>query len=82
MGKSTIPRYVIKSSAGIIYTGNRRPNVEREVMQYIDSMKIGGVNEHLSKAIGYMPIPSSATLIDQIARAVVEVWHAPAFMEI
>lgn len=83
MQKDTKPRYVIKQndrSGSILYTGNKKPDMEKEIHLYIDSLKIGGNNEHLSKALGYMPIPNKAVLIDQRTMKTIEEWSAPAFM--
>jgi hypothetical protein len=84
MGKSTTPHYVIyegdKPNNKILYADNKKPNMEKEIYLYIDSLKIGGNNEHISKALGYMPIPNKAILIDQRTKQVIEHWNAPAFM--
>lgn len=87
MGTSIKPKYVITmnkhnmiTTESLIGTYNRKPNLELEVQKYIDSLKIGGVNEHLSKTLGYMPIPNHAALINQQTRTIIQEWNAPAFM--
>lgn len=74
--------YVIRQDSPngkILGTYNRKPNVPREIQNYVDSLKIGGNNEHLSRELGYMPIPNKAILIDQRSMTIVEKWNAPMF---
>jgi hypothetical protein len=58
----------------------KKINVSSYIDAYIQSLKIGGANEHISKALGYMPIPKSAVLIDQRTGEAVDSWKAPLFM--
>ena len=74
--------YVIRqdhTNGKILGTYNRKPSMLREIQNYVDSLKIGGCNEHLSKALGYMPIPNKAILIDQRSMTIIEKWNAPMF---
>ena len=57
-------------------------NLEAYVHAYIDSCKVGGCNEHLSQAYGFIPVPSFARIVDQRTGGVVAEWKAPAFLVI
>lgn len=50
------------------------------IQDYIDSLQIGGVNEHISRSLGYIPVPHKAYIINQNTEKVVARWEAPAFM--
>ena len=57
-------------------------NLERWVMGYAKSLELGGVNEHISKSLGYIPYPKSAYVKAQTgARAgdIVATWEAAPF---
>lgn len=57
-------------------------NLAKYVMDYIDSLKIGGVNQHISKALGQIPVPNWAKIRENGDGRVVATWKAPMFMEI
>lgn len=57
-------------------------NIEKWVYAYVDSYKIGGVNEHVAKAIGYIPVTSRARIVNQWTSEIVATWVAPMFMVI
>ncbi|MFA5049293.1 MAG: hypothetical protein WC516_09780 [Patescibacteria group bacterium] len=87
MGKSITPKYRIE----IDYNDHRvwnckeygkptEKNLIRYIELYIQSLKIGGCNEHISKMLGYMPIPNKAKIINQFTGDIVASWNAPMFM--
>ncbi|ASV44517.1 hypothetical protein PBI_SCTP2_502 [Salicola phage SCTP-2] len=55
---------------------------ERLVKPYVDSMKEGGVNAHVSREIGYIPYPKYVKVTVQKGSRCGEVieWEAPMFM--
>jgi hypothetical protein len=55
-------------------------NLTRYVMAYGKSLDVGGVNEHISRALGHIPHPERAVIRhnNQTREAVVE-WRAGAF---
>ena len=55
-------------------------NLEKWIYKYIESLKSGGVNYHINERLGYIPIPYSASIVDQKYNKVVVEWNAPAFM--
>lgn len=60
---------------------DKAAQLEAYVLALVDSMKVGGVNEHVSKNLGYIPVPYKAMLINQVTGRTYE-WNAPAFMVI
>lgn len=61
---------------------NKKVRLDDYIHNLIDSFKIGGVNQHISKMLGYIPVPKEATLINQFTGKVVETWKHPPFMAI
>lgn len=56
-------------------------NLIKYVEAYIESLKIGGSNQHISKSLGYIPFPKWARIVhNDGSRQVVVEWKAPAFM--
>lgn len=96
MGKSYIPKYRLEIVSHNPFTGARKVDkaswhhkgritekvLEKYMIEYIESLKPGGVNYHISKALGYMPIPTEACIVNQYTEEVVVSWKAPAFMVI
>jgi len=86
MGRTTTPQYrLVLTERGrhctMAWRGRAtRTRLERWISQYIDSLQIGGANAHLSRALGYIPIPDSAQIIRQADNTVLAWWKAPAFM--
>lgn len=67
------------------YKGKGKPtpkNIEKWVIAYANSQKIGGCNDHISKDRGYIEVPTKVEIFDQRdaprVRKVVE-WTRPAF---
>jgi hypothetical protein len=57
-------------------------NIEKYVRAFVDSQKIGGCNEHLSRSAGFIQVPNRARIIRQADNQVVAEWRAPMFMAI
>lgn len=54
-------------------------NLEKKVFAYAKSLELGGVNEHLSKAAGFIPYPKAARIVNQFTGEVVAEWKAGMF---
>jgi len=54
--------------------------LQQWIEDYIDSLKIGGCNAHISLKLGYIPIPDKAQIVHQNSGDIVATWTAPAFM--
>ena len=61
---------------------SRKVHLKKYIREYIDSLKLGGNNEHVSKMLGYIPIPHSAELINQFTGETIDTWYASSFMVI
>ena len=59
---------------------SRKVVLKKYITEYIDSLKLGGNNEHVSKMLGYIPIPHSAELINQFTGETIDKWSASSFM--
>lgn len=89
MGKSTIPKYkliVFDRNGGYTASWSGKPTEKRladYIDKYIQSLKIGGCNEHISKRLGFIPVPYKAMICyNYFGGARVAEWNAPMFMEI
>lgn len=96
MGKSITPKYVVEmdGTTGMFWhvrqhyqsPGNGKPtneNLAKYVQDYIDSLKPDGVNKHVSKALGYIPMPKWARIVrNDGSREILAEWFAPIFMTI
>ena len=92
MGKSTIPTYVVRyrdqQGPKIILWNTKakgRPteaNLEKWRKAMNASMKIGGVNEHISLSLGFVPHVSHAEIHNQKTGAVVCAVRMPMFEEV
>lgn len=81
MGYTRTPKYRLEM-AGMTFAWSGKPTqkrLEEFVFKYADSLKAGGVNEHISKALGYVPYPSHAIIVDQATKDIVVEWKAAAF---
>ncbi|CAB5221281.1 hypothetical protein UFOVP244_125 [uncultured Caudovirales phage] len=91
MGKSVTPKYRLE----IRDCGNRlgssatpsawRGRASKKALEdyidgYHDSLKIGGVNQHVSISLGYIPFVNRAQIVEQKTGLVVAEWVAPTFM--
>lgn len=94
MGRSYTPKYVVemegstpaewrvKSRYGIPgYGAPTEANLIKYVEAFIESLKVGGANQHISKALGYMPIPNWARIkVNCAGGEMLAEWKAPMFM--
>lgn len=86
MTKVTEPKYRLEVNDGKIefmraWEGKAtEKRLGKYISAYIESLKVNGSNAHLSKALGYMPIPSEARIVNQKTSVVAAVWKAPQFM--
>jgi hypothetical protein len=56
-------------------------NLTKYIEAFIESLKPGGCNHHVSKALGYMPIPNWARIrVNCIGGETLAEWKAPMFM--
>ena len=86
MGRSTTPTYRFEARAvGVapITECWRGKATEKRLQEHVEgtneSMKAGGVNAHVSKALGFIPIITSAKLIHQATGSVVAEYQTPMF---
>lgn len=92
MGTTRIPKYrlvlyesSVEHGSSTMSWNKRKPTVKQlgnHIRHLIDSYKTGGCNEHISNALGYMPIPNKARIVEQATNRVVVEWVAPMFMVI
>jgi hypothetical protein len=62
--------------------GYGRPNdtnLANHVFDFARSLERGGVNEHLSDSLGFIPYPTKACIKDQFTGQVVATWEAASF---
>jgi len=81
MGRSRTTKYRIEMD-GSHFCWHGRANdkaLEKYVFDYADSLKLGGVNEHISKSLGYIPFPHKARIVDQSTGEVKAEWEAGMF---
>lgn len=70
----------VKSRTNVAGYGNPTDkNLEKFISKYGDSLKPGGINQHLSLSHGYIPYPSSAFIKDQTTGEIVATWKAAMF---
>jgi len=94
MGRSTTPKYVVEMDGSTPaewrvkkrfnipgYGVPNEANLVKYVEGFIESLKPGGANHHISKALGYMPIPNWARIkVNCVGGEVLAEWKAPMFM--
>lgn len=87
MGKSYTPTFRLeyKDQGGwqTQFYDKRRPTddqLRRYLIDLVHSFYIGGINEHVSKSIGYIPMPTQARVIRQKTGEIVAKFNAPMFM--
>lgn len=54
-------------------------NLEKWITEYSRSLEIGGVNQHVSLSLGYVPYPRTAKIIRQRTGEVLASWKAAMF---
>lgn len=92
MGRSYTPPYRLEMSGttsmcwmvGDRYQvkGNGKPtydNLVKFIREYARSLEAGGTNEHISKALGYVPYPNWAKIVRQKDGVVMAEWKAAPF---
>jgi hypothetical protein len=87
MGKTVTPKYRVRAfdqNGGFVASWQGRPSDERlreYIESYTASLKIGGVNERISKSLGYIPVPSRAQIETNVKGqgTIVATWQAPMF---
>lgn len=89
MGRSITPKYRMEMTdcKGVVSLmcwkgAPNKKGLEQWVTRYHDSLKVGGVNEHLSKSLGFLPLVYHVKLVRQADNVVVSCWKAPMFMVI
>lgn len=88
MGKTITPTYRLEMyerghRSSMAWRGKpSNKALAKWIHKYIQSLKVGGVNQHLSLSKGYMPIPNRAHILRQRTGEVVAFWQAPKFMKI
>jgi hypothetical protein len=93
MGKSYTPKYRLEYydnhkqlrpnvQAWTVKTEGKATdqNLEKYLYGLGKSFEIGGVNEHISKTIGFIPYPSKGKIINQRTNEIVAMWKASMFM--
>ncbi len=86
MGRTVTPKYRVEMiETGVMPTkmawkGRATDEALRKyVFAYADSLKAGGVNEHVAKALGFVPFPQEAKIVNQFTNEVVATWKAATF---
>ena len=91
MGRSTFPTYAVRyidqtapRPHTVIWNSKTsgqptQANLEKWRKSMNASMKIGGCNEHVSKALGFMPHISMASIVNQKTNTVIVEVVAPMF---
>lgn len=87
MGRTSTTKYAISITGSTDACWNIKqngaPTVEnltRYVLAYGKSLELGGVNDHISKALGYIPYPERAEIrVNKRNGATVAEWRAGMF---
>ena len=87
MGKSITPKYrLIVDDMRMSWHPNQdgqpsNANLQRWVMAYAQSLHLGGCNDHISKALGYIPYPRFARIETNVRDCpeIKATWHAAMF---
>lgn len=86
MGRSITPKYRVeaKEQNGKAWAASWRGRAtEKRLAEYVagtnESMKPGGVNEHVSRAVGFIPVIREARIIEQRTGEIVAHYKAPLF---
>lgn len=93
MGKSITPKYIIViwdnpkiSPNAMVWDCRGKKPTEKQlddyITVYINSLKVGGCNYHITESLGYIPVPYRAHIVNQKTNEIVVKWNAPAFMAI
>jgi hypothetical protein len=85
MGMSKTPKYRLEISddAGIhtqVWEGIATMNTLTKYLEaYINSLKLGGCNQHITRDLGFIPVPRYAKIIEQKTQKIKVEWKAPMF---
>lgn len=86
MGRTITPKYRIELADRVMqnpmaWTGGRatQANLEKYIFAYAKDLEAGGVNEHIAKALGYVPYPTYARIVKQADGEVMATWKAGTF---
>ena len=86
MGKSFTPKYRLEMDGvtpmawTVKYHGQaNEANLRTHVFGYAKSLELGGANQHISKALGHIPYPTGAKIVNQLTGHVVATWKAGMF---
>lgn len=85
MGRSYTPTYRTEwddRSNGVWRKEYGKPtlaNLEKHVHEYAESLKAGGINNHISLALGYIPFPRVARIVRQRDGKIMAEWRAATF---
>ena len=95
MGRSVTPPYRlempgvtamcwrVKAQYGIPGCGKPTyENLVKYIEAYNKSLELGGSNQHISKALGYIPYPTWARIVRQADGVVMAEWKAPLFQAV
>lgn len=80
MPNCTSMTWRVKAQYGI--PGDGQPNdanLMRYLLAYVNSLKPGGSNYHVSKALGYIPYPTWARIVRQSDNKIMTSWVQPMF---
>ena len=86
MGYTITPKYRIELADRVMqnpmaWTGGRatQVNLEKYIFVYAKGLEVGGVNQHIAKALGYVPYPTYARIVRQQDGHVMATWKAGTF---
>ena len=54
-------------------------NLIKYIKEYAKSLELGGVNERISKKLGFIPYPTSAWIVNQKTNKIMCRWQAAPF---
>lgn len=81
MGRTRTPKYRLEVDGQRMCWQGRATQARllAWVRSYAASLKLGGVNQHISLALGHIPYPTRARIVNQYTGEAVAEWQAAAF---
>ena len=85
MGRSILPKYRVELDGNKMVWNVKQAgspnnkNLEKWIFVYAASLRAGGVNFHISQALGYMPYPRKAQVVNQVSGEIVAKWESWKF---
>jgi hypothetical protein len=86
MGKTITPKYRLEMKCqGLHCTPSAwkgrvsEQALEKYIFDYADSLKLKGVNQHISLDLGFIPFPAYAQIVRQKDNQIVATWKAGLF---